>query len=288
MKSTGLTLIVCLITGVSCATQDGHVERSGAVSSSSNSSISVSIAEEIEEKNDGEEKSHGKIQDAPNRFYYDTSYEFPYQGQYDEEKLPVRKEPAESGPLVDLPPDPASLPPRPPAVRRSAASSQSGDAWQPVPPVEPPAVTPQPSADPAPESAAGPPEAEPRQTATFRPPPPSPQRQPVSVTKGEPPRQRDRTATPSLPEIITVTVHPALPPVGDGKIYRLYVGSFKKEQWANRAFRDLYRQNLDPEIEREDSLFQVFIPGVYAEDIPLLAEKIAAAGFRDIWLYGDP
>jgi cell division protein FtsN len=81
-----------------------------------------------------------------------------------------------------------------------------------------------------------------------------------------------------------VTVIPRLPPPGDGKRYILQVGSYRDRGTAEYRLFKLQNAGIDVVMEPHDAAIRIIINGVYAEEIPALAEKLAKAGVTEIWV----
>jgi rare lipoprotein A len=71
------------------------------------------------------------------------------------------------------------------------------------------------------------------------------------------------------------------PETGSGKRYRLQVGSYKIPRNAVEAFDKLKNAGLEPAYERYEEYYRVVLAEVRAEDVPVVAEKLGAAGFRE-------
>ncbi|MDR0451595.1 MAG: septal ring lytic transglycosylase RlpA family protein [Treponema sp.] len=76
-------------------------------------------------------------------------------------------------------------------------------------------------------------------------------------------------------------IRPAIPPAGDGKSYRIQVGSFKVPRNAADAFERLRRAGLNPAYERAGEFYRVVISQVRSDDVQTIASKLGAAGFRE-------
>jgi rare lipoprotein A len=72
-----------------------------------------------------------------------------------------------------------------------------------------------------------------------------------------------------------------LPPAGNGKFYRLQVGAYSIPRNAVEAFDKLKAAGLNPAYERNQDLYRVVLAGLRSEEIPSIAEKLGAAGFRE-------
>jgi rare lipoprotein A len=83
-------------------------------------------------------------------------------------------------------------------------------------------------------------------------------------------------------------IKPSLPPTGTNRIYRLQVGSFKVARNAVEAFDKLKNVGLEPAYERNGELFRVVLAGIKADEIPAVAVKLGAAGFREALVREEP
>jgi hypothetical protein len=113
-------------------------------------------------------------------------------------------------------------------------------------------------------------------------PPPKAQTPPVPP----PPAQIPSKAQTPPPEHkqVTVTVIPRLPPAGDGKRYVLQVGSYQERSLADYHLFNLKNAEIAAVMEPYEGAIRIIIKGVYAEDIPALAEKLGKTGITEIWV----
>jgi rare lipoprotein A len=72
-----------------------------------------------------------------------------------------------------------------------------------------------------------------------------------------------------------------IPSSGTGKSYRLQVGAYKIPRNAVEAFDRLRQEGLNPAYERSGEFYRVVLAGIRAEEVPAIAEKLGAAGFRE-------
>jgi rare lipoprotein A len=72
-----------------------------------------------------------------------------------------------------------------------------------------------------------------------------------------------------------------IPPAGSDKSYRLQIGAYKIPKNAVEAFDKLKNAGLNPAYERNNDLYRVVLPGLKPEDIPLIADRLGAVGFRE-------
>jgi rare lipoprotein A len=71
----------------------------------------------------------------------------------------------------------------------------------------------------------------------------------------------------------------SMPPQGSAKSYRLQVGAYKIPRNAVDALERLKNAGLNPAYEKNGELYRVVLPGLRAEDIAPVSEKLKAAGF---------
>jgi rare lipoprotein A len=76
-------------------------------------------------------------------------------------------------------------------------------------------------------------------------------------------------------------IRPAIPPAGDGKHYRIQVGSYKVPRNAADAFEKLKKAGLTPAYERAGDFYRVVIARVASGDVQTVADKLGNAGFRE-------
>jgi rare lipoprotein A len=85
-----------------------------------------------------------------------------------------------------------------------------------------------------------------------------------------------------LSKASTAVVLPAMPPSGTGRTYRIQAGSFRTPRNAVEAFDRIKNAGLSPAYERNGDYYRVVIAGLRPEEIPAAAEKLGAAGFREV------
>jgi rare lipoprotein A len=96
---------------------------------------------------------------------------------------------------------------------------------------------------------------------------PAPERAPVAAAGRQ---------TPAIPAIYIIG---GMPPAGSAKIYRLQVGAYKIPRNAADALEKLKSAGLNPAYEKNDDLYRVVLPGLMAEDILPVSEKLKTSGF---------
>ncbi|MDR3336584.1 MAG: septal ring lytic transglycosylase RlpA family protein [Treponema sp.] len=77
------------------------------------------------------------------------------------------------------------------------------------------------------------------------------------------------------------TIRPGIPQAGNGKHYRIQVGSYKVARNAADAFEKLKKAGLSPSYERNGEYYRVVLAGVPANEVEAIAGKLGSAGFRE-------
>jgi rare lipoprotein A len=170
-------------------------------------------------------------------------------------------EPSNSDPwIAPIPPAPQPAYPAYPTypVQPPAAAQQPAQPVYPAYPVQPPAAVQQPAQPvyPAPQPPAPAP-------ATVQPP----------VFSVQPPATY--SSTPAV-------VKPKMPPLGTNKRYRIQVGAYQNTRNAVDAFDRVKSAGFEPAYERYNDYYRVVITGIPADKLQTMAEKLGAAGFREV------
>lgn len=76
-------------------------------------------------------------------------------------------------------------------------------------------------------------------------------------------------------------IRPGIPQTGNGKHYRIQVGSYKVARNAADAFEKLKKVGLRPSYERNGEYYRVVLAGVLADEVESIAGKLGSAGFRE-------
>jgi rare lipoprotein A len=97
----------------------------------------------------------------------------------------------------------------------------------------------------------------------------------------QPPRQPEPAPLPPPVDVGTAIIKPYMPHPGNGKIYRVQVGSFVNTYHAKEAFDRLTTLGFKPAYERYGDYIRVVIPGIRAPDMPAVARLIGSVGFRE-------
>jgi rare lipoprotein A len=83
-------------------------------------------------------------------------------------------------------------------------------------------------------------------------------------------------------------IKPALPAPGSGRLYRLQLGAYKIARNAVEAFDKLKSVGLNPVYEKNGDMYRVVLSGVRAEEVPVVAERLGTAGFREALIREEP
>ena len=94
--------------------------------------------------------------------------------------------------------------------------------------------------------------------------------------------------TPQPSYVIPAEIKPSMPSSGTNKRYRLQVGAYRVDKNAVEAFDKLKNAGLNPKYERFGEYYRVVLPDVKAEDVPAMAEKLGALGFREALAREEP
>ena len=94
--------------------------------------------------------------------------------------------------------------------------------------------------------------------------------------------------TPQPSYVIPAEIKPSMPPSGTNKRYRLQVGAYRVDKNAVEAFDKLKNAGLNPKYERFGEYYRVVLPDVKAEEVPAMAEKLGALGFREALAREEP
>jgi rare lipoprotein A len=83
-------------------------------------------------------------------------------------------------------------------------------------------------------------------------------------------------------------IKPAMPAPGSGRVYRIQAGSYKVARNAVEAFDKLKGAGLNPAYEKSGDLYRVVLGGIKADEVPLVAERLGAAGFQEVLIREEP
>jgi rare lipoprotein A len=100
---------------------------------------------------------------------------------------------------------------------------------------------------------------------------------PTAPAQAAPEQAPVRTA--GRPDLQGIYIIGSMPPAGSSKSYRLQVGAYKIPRNAVDALEKLKNAGLNPAYEKSDDLYRVVLPGLKAEDILPVSEKLKAIGF---------
>jgi hypothetical protein len=109
-------------------------------------------------------------------------------------------------------------------------------------------------------------------TIMVQPPGAAPEASPPAAVPVPPPPVRPPAA-----------VVPRMPSAYDGKLYRIQVGSFSSPAAAARARDQVINTGFNAYYERYEEMYRVVLIHVPSAEIPLIAEKLGNAGFRELW-----
>jgi len=66
--------------------------------------------------------------------------------------------------------------------------------------------------------------------------------------------------------------------------YRVQVGAFSSPGLAQQCFARLLSAGFSPIYEPYGSVNRIVLPGIRAADMPLVVQRLAAAGFSEVWI----
>ena len=92
--------------------------------------------------------------------------------------------------------------------------------------------------------------------------------------------------TGSVPLVTTgaVKFNPAIPQYITGKKYKVQVGAYRQSEHAIEAYEKLKNAGLSPSYERYGDYCRVVLPGLRQEDLRVVSDRLAAAGFKEVLL----
>jgi len=130
-------------------------------------------------------------------------------------------------------------------------------------------------------------------TAAANVPPPAPPSAPPQKTQ-PPVRTTVPAVTLVFPQAVPQTAQPASPPPINvipkmpdpysGGIYRVQVGSFSNTGLAQQCFQRLQSAGFSPYYEPYNDMNRVLIIGIKAADMEWVIQRLAAAGFSEVWV----
>jgi len=149
-------------------------------------------------------------------------------------------------------------------------------AWQPVQPPSPPPVSawqpaplpPAPAWQPAPVLEAPP-------VFTWQPVPQAPAAAPAPTPVAPAP-------PPHIFQVPPAQIRGLVPDLASPHLYRLQVGSYSVPRNAVVSFERLRDLGLNPAYERHGSFYRVVLAGLRATDIPVIAQILGNAGYREV------
>jgi len=95
-----------------------------------------------------------------------------------------------------------------------------------------------------------------------------------------PPPASPVNSQPSLP----VKVIPAIPNPYSNSFYRIQVGAFSDAGNAKQCFSRLQSAGLTPAYEPYDNVNRIVVAGIRAADVAAVVQRLAAAGFNEVWI----
>jgi len=69
-----------------------------------------------------------------------------------------------------------------------------------------------------------------------------------------------------------------------GTLYRVQVGAFSSPGLAQQCFSRLAAAGFSPAYEPYGSVNRIVLPGIPAADVASLVQRLAAAGFNEVWI----
>ena len=89
-------------------------------------------------------------------------------------------------------------------------------------------------------------------------------------------------ATPSVFQAPAAQIRGTVPDPDNANLYRLQVGSYNVPRNAVIAFERVRDLGLNPSYEQHDNFYRVVLSGLRAADIPVIAQILGNAGFREV------
>ncbi|MDR0657113.1 MAG: SPOR domain-containing protein [Treponema sp.] len=106
---------------------------------------------------------------------------------------------------------------------------------------------------------------------------------PEAAPKAPPAPPPPLVVPPQPPVRPPAAVVTRLPSAHDGKLYRIQVGSFSSVSAVVRARERVINAGFNAYYERYEEMYRLVLIHVPSADIPLIAEKLGNAGFRELW-----
>jgi cell division septation protein DedD len=75
-----------------------------------------------------------------------------------------------------------------------------------------------------------------------------------------------------------------MPDPYSGGVYRVQVGSFSNTGLAQQCFQRLQSAGFSPFYEPYGDMYRVLIIGIRAADMEWVVQRLAAAGFSEVWV----
>jgi len=67
-------------------------------------------------------------------------------------------------------------------------------------------------------------------------------------------------------------------------LYRVQLGAFSSPGLAQQCFSRLLSAGFSPAYEPYGNVNRVVLPGIRAAEVPLIVQRLAAAGFGEVWI----
>ena len=118
-------------------------------------------------------------------------------------------------------------------------------------------------------------------------PPPQPQPQPpVRIVIPLTASPASPVAAPPVNNLPPIKIIPAMPNPHGNSMHRVQVGAFSKSDLAQQCFSRLASAGFSPAYEPSPAgnMTRVVLPGIRAADVPLIVQRLAAAGFSEVWI----
>jgi cell division protein FtsN len=122
-------------------------------------------------------------------------------------------------------------------------------------------------------------------------PPPAPPQPPVRIVipmMTPPPAQYAPPPPPPVQPAPPAYRQPPTPSPYSNCLYRVQVGAFsdpgRAQQCLSRLLSAGFSPTYEPYVNLNVNLTRVVLPGIRAADVPLIVQRLAAAGFNEVWV----
>jgi cell division septation protein DedD len=75
-----------------------------------------------------------------------------------------------------------------------------------------------------------------------------------------------------------------MPNPSGNSLYRIQVGAFSNTNFAQQCFNRLVSAGFTPYYEQSGNMYRVVIVGIKPAEMTLVVQRLASAGFTDIWI----